>query len=67
MTNPKVDRVGNKRWYNSTGQYHRLDGPAVELVDGGKAWYQNGKTHRLDGPAVECIMVIVLIVLMVSY
>lgn len=32
---------------------HRLDGPAVELIDGTKKWCVNDKFHRLDGPAIE--------------
>ena len=47
------DIHGNTGYYNEEGQYHRLDGPALELRDGTKAWYQNGKYHREDGPAVE--------------
>lgn len=38
--------------YTKDGQYHRLDGPALESSYT-KNWYQNGKMHRLDGPAVE--------------
>ena len=53
MSNPVIDSEGNKRWYNDVGQYHRLDGPAVELADGDKVWYLNGKLHREDGPAIE--------------
>ena len=32
---------------------HRLDGPAIEMVNGLKYWFQDGKKHRLDGPAFE--------------
>lgn len=32
---------------------HRLDGPAIELVNGSKAWLHNGLCHQTDGPAVE--------------
>ena len=53
MPKPIIDSEGNKRWYNDVGQYHRLDGPAVELADGDKVWYLNGKLHREDGPADE--------------
>ena len=53
MSNPEMDSVGNKRWYNAAGQLHRLDGPAIEYADGDKDWYQNGQIHRLDGPAIE--------------
>lgn len=48
-----VDSVGTKRWFNSKGDLHREDGPAVVWYDGYKDWYQNGKRHRLDGPAIE--------------
>jgi hypothetical protein len=36
------------------GQYHRVDGPAIEWASGEKYWYLNGQPHREDGPAVEC-------------
>ena len=49
----EVDTYGNIRYYNKKGQYHRLDGPAVEYSDGTKDWYQNGRLHRIDGPAIE--------------
>jgi hypothetical protein len=38
-------------YYNSMGDYHRTDGPAVEYVFGLKFWYIIGKCHRLNGPA----------------
>jgi hypothetical protein len=41
---------GTKIWYLD-GQYHRLDGPAVEYADGGRSWFQYSKLHREDGPA----------------
>lgn len=44
---------GTKTWKNAKGEFHRLDGPAIEFPDGTKHWYQNGQLHRLDGPAVE--------------
>jgi hypothetical protein len=53
MSNPEIDKEGNKRWYNSKGKLHREDGPAVEHSDGSKYWWVNGKLHREDGPAVE--------------
>ena len=40
-------------YYNSKGQFHREDRPAVEYTSGTKHWYLNGKLHRADGPAVE--------------
>ena len=42
-----------KEYKNEDGEYHRVDGPAVEYSDGTKSWYLNGKRHRTDGPAVE--------------
>jgi len=60
-TSKKVWAFGEICYYNSEGQYHRIDGPAVEWPDGnngftvgiGESWYINGKHHRLDGPAVR--------------
>ena len=49
----KLHKNGNKTWKNSAGQYHRIDGPAVEFTDGHKEWWFNGQRHRTDGPAVE--------------
>ncbi len=51
--NPQIDTNKTKWWYNSKGELHRLDGPAVEGEDGTKEWYQNGQLHREYGPAVE--------------
>ena len=42
-----------KVWYNDRGQFHRVDGPAIEYANGTKSWYLNGKLHREDGPAIE--------------
>ncbi|RTL01318.1 MAG: hypothetical protein EKK57_05005 [Proteobacteria bacterium] len=42
-----------KRHYSSSGQLHRIDGPALECENGTKYWCQNGQLHRLDGPAYE--------------
>ena len=47
-----IDIDGTKIWFLN-GQFHREDGPAVELTDGTKKWYINGKFHREHGPAVE--------------
>ena len=41
------------RYYNSTGQLHRDEGPAIEWNDGTKEWHHNGRLHRTDGPAIE--------------
>jgi hypothetical protein len=53
MTNPKIDVLGSKCWYNNKGELHREDGPAIESTYGTKRWYIHGKLHREDGPAVE--------------
>ena len=50
---PVTDSGGTTYWYNSAGELHRTDGPAVEYADGSKAWYVDGKRHRTDGPAIE--------------
>ena len=47
----EVDGHGNRLYYNSAGQLHRDDGPAVEYEDGRKEWWQNGQLHRTHGPA----------------
>lgn len=43
---------GTKYWYLN-GNYHRLDGPAMEGWNGTKVWFFEGKRHRIDGPAIE--------------
>ena len=48
-----IDKFGTIEYKNLKGQYHRLDGPAIEDVDGNKYWYLNAKVHRENGPAVE--------------
>jgi hypothetical protein len=50
-----IDKYGNKKWYNSKGDLHREDGPAIEFLLGARQWYINGKLHRLDGPATEWV------------
>lgn len=55
MDNPTIDSCGTKIWYNSAGEFHRDNGPAIEYANGDKTWYQNGKLHRLDGPAIEFV------------
>ena len=49
----EVDAFGTREFYNSDGQLHRTNGPAIEYANGTKYWYQNGVCHRTDGPAVE--------------
>jgi hypothetical protein len=56
MENYKRKEVGvngSVYYYNSNGNYHRLDGPAIEYATGGGYWFFDGKLHRADGPAVE--------------
>ena len=48
-----VDEYDTVRYCNSSGQLHRVHGPAVVRPDGHRAWYQNGQRHRLNGPAIE--------------
>ena len=48
----ETDASGTRRYYNSAGQLHRLEGPAVVYAGGAMCWYQNGRLHRIDGPAV---------------
>ena len=49
----EIGEDGSRRYYNTDGQLHRDDGPAVERSNGDKVWYQNGVRHRTDGAAVE--------------
>ena len=49
----EVDKRGTRRYYNTAGQLHRTDGPAIEWANGHKFWYQNGIRHRVGGPAIE--------------
>ena len=44
--------TGTRMYYNSAGQLHREDGPAVEYPSGTVEWCQNGVLHREGGPAV---------------
>ena len=44
---------GGKAWFNAKGNYHRLDGPALQNASGDKYWFVNSKLHRIDGPAIE--------------
>ena len=48
-----VNEFGARCYYNSVGEPHRDEGPAVEYTNGTKYWYQNGLPHRIDGPAIE--------------
>jgi len=53
MSTPQTDEYGDRRWYNSEGELHREDGPAIEWADGTRSWYLNNQRHREDGPAME--------------
>jgi hypothetical protein len=53
MSTPQTDQQGNCCWYNSKGELHREDGPAMEWADGYRVWYLNNQRHREDGPAME--------------
>jgi hypothetical protein len=53
MSTPRTDEYGDRRWYNSEGELHREDGPAIEWADGTRSWYLNNQRHREDGPAME--------------
>ena len=49
----EVDSYGNRFYYSSNGEFHRIDGPAIKQANGTKGWFQNGQRHRTDGPAIE--------------
>ena len=53
----KIDKYGNKFWFNSKNELHREnDLPAIDYASGDKFWFLNGKLHREnDLPAIECI------------
>jgi hypothetical protein len=51
----RINKEGSRFWYNSKGELHRENGPAVEKADGHKEWWVNGLYHRVDAPAVERI------------
>lgn len=51
--NVETNSLGTIGYTNSSGQWHRIHGPALIFPSGTKYWYQNGQLHRLDGPAVE--------------
>ena len=44
--------TGTRMYYNSAGQLHREDGPAIEYANSNKEWWQNDQRHRTDGPAM---------------
>jgi len=52
MSNPIINVLVHKVWYDENDKYHREDGPAYESSDV-NVWYIHGKRHREDGPAYE--------------
>ena len=50
---PVKQQDGSTRYFNSDGQLHRKNGPAIEFADGTKHWYFKGVLHRVGGPAIE--------------
>jgi hypothetical protein len=48
----EIGRNGTKLWRDKYGQFHRLDGPAIEYANGDQSWFENGLLHRIDGPAM---------------
>lgn len=55
LSNPvcRVADDGTEYWrIDSTGCFHRTDGPAVIRPNGRREWWFNGRLHRTDGPAV---------------
>jgi hypothetical protein len=49
----EIDAYGDIIYQNNKGQFHRLDGPAIEYLSGSKVWFVDGKLHRENGPARE--------------
>lgn len=49
----ETNSQGDVYHFNSAGELHRLDGPAVLRVNGVRSWYKNNVRHRIDGPAIE--------------
>ena len=48
-----IDKHGHKAWFNGKGQFHRINGPAIEYTNGDKIWYLNGILHNPNGPAID--------------
>ena len=44
-----INKYGSVFYYNESGQYHRLDGPAVEYSSGNKEYYINGVYYSYKG------------------
>lgn len=53
----KSDIIITFQYYNSVGDLHRLDGPAIESfyvktnTIRVTSWYKNNKKHKVDGPS----------------
>ena len=43
---------GDAYWLNDDGEFHRENGPAIEMADGTTIWMLRNKLHREDGPAL---------------
>jgi hypothetical protein len=43
-----IDRHGDIKWYNESGELHREDGPAIIIADGRQWWYLNNKVYLFD-------------------
>ena len=48
----ETDEHGTVRYYNTDGQLHNPDGPAMVYADGYKYYYINDQRHNPNGPAV---------------
>ena len=53
LTTGKFVRKDGTIEYYQNGNFHRLDGPAIERADGSKEWCINGRRHRENGAAIE--------------
>lgn len=49
----ETNSQGDVYHFNSAGELHRLDGPAILRANGIRYWYKNNVRHRIDGPAIE--------------
>ena len=56
----KIDKFGNKFFYNTAQLLHREDGPAIEYTNGTKCWYRNGLCHVKAGRQLNIQMVVVI-------
>jgi hypothetical protein len=43
-----VNELGTKFWRNTKGKFHRIDGPAVEMLNGNKEWWVGGRCLGLN-------------------